>query len=145
MEINDVINAIAIKLRDRFGYTIYVDQVPQDFETPSFLIQLVSLDNEREIGYPGSRLKWRVSPLFDIQFFSNNGRSDLFNHTLQVDIALERIELINGDTILATNQNNSIQDDICHNFMNFTFGLTEEKMKEAMDRLDLNTRLRMVT
>lgn len=144
MEINDVINGIAIKLRDRFGYTIYVDEVPQDFETPSFLVQLVTMTNVREIGYPGSKLKWSVSPLFDIQFFSDKGRSDLFNHSLQVNLALERIQLINGDIILSTNQSSEIESDICHNFMNFNFRLTDDQLKEFMDRLDLTTNIKKV-
>lgn len=139
MGIDDVINGIAIKLRDRFGYTIYVDRVPQDFEEPSFLIQLLSIVTDREIGTPSSGMKYNVSPLFDIQFFSDKGRSDLFEHSLDVELALERIELVNGDIILSTNKNSEIQDDICHNFMNFTFRLNDRQLKEYMERLNLNT------
>ena len=140
MEIKDVVNGIAIKLNNSFpGYTVYVDKIPQNFKQPSFLIQLLSMDYVRQIGK-----RWYVAPLFNIQYFNNEGNVDRFNHSLLINQALESIELINGDIILARGISSEVADDIVNCFMRFDFYLNEIQLKDYMETLQLNTKLREV-
>ena len=141
MEIKDVIDGISIKLNNAFpGYTIYIDKVPQHFEQPSFLIQMLSMEHVRQIG--GNR--WYVAPLFGIQYFNDKGNADLFNHSLMINQALESIELINGDIILARGMNSQVSDDILNCFMRFDFYLTILEDQTKMETLDFTTRLKEV-
>ena len=145
MEIKDIIDGIAIKLNEKFGYTMYVDEVPQGFKTPSFCIHMVSMIHDRELGNDISGRRWLVAPLFDIQFFSDKGRSDLFQHSLQVQQALQQIKLVNDDILLSVDQNTTIEDDIAHNFMQFNIYLYDKQRETFMDSLSLDTRIRRVT
>ena len=76
MEINDISIAISRKLQEAFGsgYKKYMDEVPQNFATPCFFIQFLSLEHIRKIGG-----RWRVTPLFNVQYFPRNGASESAN------------------------------------------------------------------
>lgn len=143
--INDIINAIAIKLNESFpNHTVYVDKVPQNFQTPSFLIQLVSMVTDREIGTKTAGRRWKVSPLFNIQYFPEEDNLDMFTKSLDITLALEEIELINGDIILARGMNNVTSDDILNNFMRFDFYLLDRELKDFMETLKTTTKVKGV-
>lgn len=138
MEINDIIEAISIKLHNTFGegYTNYIDEVPQGFETPAFLILFLNLENIRQIGK-----RWRVTTLFNIQYFSDkaeNKRTDASNHALKIQQALSEITLLNGAIMLGTGTNSEIVDGNAHNFINFNFFLQETEAKVFMESLEQN-------
>lgn len=141
MEINDIITAISIKLNQVFGdfgdeYRIYVDDIPQGFETPAFLILFLNLENIRQIGK-----RWRVNTLFNIQYFPRNGRTEASNMALKVQQALKEITLLNGTVMLGTNGNTEIVDGNAHNFINFNFYLQEVEVKTFMESLEQHSRL----
>lgn len=133
MEINDIINAISIKLYQSFGdgYTIYVDEVPQGFETPAFLIQFLSLEQIQQIGK-----RWRIVTLFNVQYFPSGRATEAANFTLKVQQALKDIKLINGSIMLGTGANSEVTDGVAHNFINFNFFLQEVEVKELMWSLE---------
>lgn len=141
MEINDIITAISIKLNQVFGdfgdeYRIYVDDIPQGFEAPAFLILFLNLENIRQIGK-----RWRVNTLFNIQYFPQNGRAEASNMALKVQQALKEITLLNGTVMLGTNGNTEIVDGNAHNFINFNFYLQEVEVKTFMESLEQHSRL----
>ncbi|WP_400194614.1 phage tail terminator family protein [Lysinibacillus telephonicus] len=136
MEINDIIAAISIKLHNTFGegYTNYIDEVPQGFTPPAFLILFLSLENIRQIGK-----RWRVTTLFNIQYFSDkaeNKRTDASNHALKIQQALSEITLLNGAIMLGTGANSEIVDGNAHNFIHFNFFLQEIEAKVFMESLE---------
>lgn len=138
MEINDIITAISIKLNQVFGdeYRIYVDDIPQGFKAPAFLILFLNLENIRQVGK-----RWRVNTLFNIQYFPRNGRTEASNAALKVQQALKEITLLNGATMLGTNGNAEIVDGNAHNFINFNFYLQEVEVKTFMESLEQHSRL----
>ena len=81
MEIKDIIIAISVKLNQAFddSHTIYDDEVPQGFSTPAFLIQFLNLEHIRRLGN-----RWRVTTLFNVQYFPSNGASESANMTLKI-------------------------------------------------------------
>ncbi len=140
MEINDIIEAISIKLDQTFGdnYSKYVDEIPQGFETPAFLILFLNLENIRQIGN-----RWRVTTLFNIQYFSDkaeNKRTDASNHALKIQQALSEITLLNGAIMFGTNANSEIVDGNTHNFINFNFFLQEQEEKIFMESLEIHSK-----
>ncbi|BAQ11305.1 flagellar hook capping protein [Bacillus sp. OxB-1] len=132
MEINDIITAISIKLNRTFGdgYTNYIDEVPQGFQTPAFLILFLNLENIRQIGK-----RWKVTTLFNVQYFPSGGCADASNHTLKVQHALKEITLLNGSVMLGTEANSEIVDGNAHNFIHFNFFLREVEAKTLMGSL----------
>lgn len=133
MEINDIINGIAVKLDAVFGdsYTTYIDEVPQGFKAPAFLIQFLSFENIRQIGN-----RWKVTPLFDVHYFPQNGASESANMALKVQQALKDVTLLNDTKMIARGANSEVVDGIAHNFMRFDFFLQEVEAKVLMGSLD---------
>ena len=42
--INDIMNALTVKLKETFGIKVYINQVPQNFEEPCFFVHVISTD-----------------------------------------------------------------------------------------------------
>lgn len=133
MEINDIQNAISVKLYEVFGadYKKYIDEVPQGFKTPAFFIQFLNLEHIRQIGK-----RWKVTTLFNVQYFPKNGLSEASNMTLKVQQALKEITLLNGSLMLGTGANSEVVDGIGHNFIHFNFFLQEVEEKIFMGSLE---------
>jgi len=133
MEINDIQNAISVKLHEAFGanYKKYIDEVPQGFKTPAFLIQFLNLEHIRQIGK-----RWKVTTLFNVQYFPKNGLLEASNMTLKVQQALKEITLLNGSLMLGTGANSEVVDGIGHNFIRFNFFLQEIEEKVFMGSLE---------
>lgn len=132
MEIMDIIIAISRKLESEFGadYKKHIDQVPQNFETPSFFIQFLNLEHIQQIGK-----RWKVTPLFNVQYFPREGASESANMSLKIQQALKDIELLNGSIMLARGANSEVVDGIGHNFMRYDFFLQEIEQKIFMESL----------
>lgn len=133
MEINDIVVAISRKLQEAFGnsYKKYTDEVPQGFKTPAFFIQFLSFEHIQQIGN-----RWKVTPLFNVQYFPRNGASESASMTLKVQQALKDVTLVNGTKMLARGANSEVVDGIAHNFMRFDFFLQEVEVKTLMGSLD---------
>lgn len=137
MEINDISIAISRKLQEVFGsgYKKYTDEVPQKFVTPCFFIQFLSLEHIRQIGN-----RWRITPLFNVQYFPQKGASESATMTLKVQQALKDVTLLNGVIMLARGANSEVVDGIAHNFMRFDFDLVEIEKVELMGSLEHRVR-----
>ena len=133
MEINDIQNAISVKLHQTFGdgYKKYIDEVPQGFKTPVFLIQFLNLEHIRQIGK-----RWKVTTFFNVQYFPSGGASESANMTLKIQQALKEITLLNGSLMLGTGANSEVVDGIGHNFIHFNFFLQEVEEKIFMGSLE---------
>lgn len=133
MEINDIQNAISVKLHEAFGadYKKYIDEVPQGFVTPAFLIRFLNLEHIRQIGK-----RWKVTTFFNVQYFPSVGVSESANMTLKVQQALKEITLLNGSLMLGTGANSEVVDGIGHNFIHFNFFLQEIEEKIFMGSLE---------
>ncbi|MEK3973722.1 phage tail terminator family protein [Psychrobacillus sp. FSL K6-1267] len=139
MEINGIQEAISMKLHQAFGfgYKKYIDEVPQGFITPAFLIQFLNLEHIRQIGN-----RWKVTTLFNVQYFPQNGSSEASNMTLKTQQALKQIALLNGSQMLGTGSNSELVDGIAHNFIHFNFFLQEFEEKTFMESLSHGAKLK---
>jgi len=133
MEINDIQNAISVKLHEAFGaaYKKYIDEIPQGFVTPAFFIQFLNLEQIRQIGK-----RWKVTTLFDVQYFPKNSLSEASNMTLKIQQAIKEITLLNSSLMLGTGANSEVVDGIGHNFIHFNFFLQEVEEKIFMGSLE---------
>lgn len=129
--INDIINAISIRLYEVFGdgYEIYMNDVEQGLTEPCFLITVVDYSKEQLLQ---SRSK-RLVP-FDILFFPSKGKSQCYEVADQLMNELDMIELLNGDKMHGTDMKSEIVDNVLHFFVNYNFMATVEK--ERLDSME---------
>lgn len=139
MEINDIVTAISIKLNRVFGdgYSNYIDEVPQGFTPPAFLILFLSLENIQQIGN-----RWRITTLFNVQYFPSDGRTDAVNHVLKIQHALKEITLLNGNLMRGTGATSELVDGVAHNLVHFNFFLQEVEAKTFMETLEQHAKTR---
>ncbi len=133
MEIYDIQNALSIKLHEAFGaeYKKYIDEVPQEFHTPAFLIQFLSLEHIRQIGG-----RWKVTAKFNVKYFPENGISEAANMTLKGQQVIKEITLLNGSLLLGTGATSEVIEGIGNNFIQFNFFLQENEENTFMGSLD---------
>lgn len=62
---DELINAIAAVIASKNAYTIYMDDIPQDFERPSFFIYRIS-----DLDTPMNRWTYNTNAIIQIVYFS---------------------------------------------------------------------------
>lgn len=132
MEINDVLIGISIKLDATFGsdYTVYVEDVPQEFKTPAFFIALLDPSMEQLRGE-----RYKLTLPFDIHYFGS-GNMEAHSTLSKLMKDMEYITLVNTDTLRGTNMNGQIVDGVLHFFVNYNVILVEELVQDFMDSLE---------
>lgn len=135
--INDVKRAIAMKLNELYpNHTVYDEDVPKNFKTPSFMITLIEQDYNK-------RLNTRFQSLlsFDVAYFSDRKVEEIKNdcYSVQLDL-LRNFDLAGGYRIL--NKQATITDNVLH----FTFNVNYSEMKlEELEKMkeieELNTNI----
>lgn len=134
--INEIKQAIADKLEELYsGYTIYDEDIPQNFKTPSFLVTVI------EQNY-GKRLanKYNSTVSFDVAYFSNKGKNEIKSDCQAVQVNLLRaFDLMGG--FRAQNLQATIVDNVLH--ITFDVKYSELKIEEfaKMQTQTTNTNL----
>ena len=119
--ISNIKQAIVNKLLELYpDYTIYDEDVPQNFKTPSFLISLVEQNYSKRLNN-----KHRSTLSFDIAYFSDKDSTEIKNDCLDVQIDLMRaFDLVGSYRVL--NKQATITDNVLH----ITFDINYSELKE---------------
>lgn len=139
MQINDVVNAIAIKLHQSFGdnYNIYTESIEQGFQEPCFFIALLEPDMKQMVGN-----RYHKTLPFDIHYFGTNN-IDAYNTADKLMTNMEYIKCLNGDLLRGTSMRANLVDGVMHFFVNYnTFVLKERDPVDGMDELSINGTIR---
>ncbi|WP_182185561.1 phage tail terminator family protein [Pectinatus frisingensis] len=116
--VNDLLQGINNKLFEIFGdkYSIYNNEVKQDFEEPCFFILELRGSNDLVISN-----RYRRVHSFDVQYHPefNNQSAQEINNT--ADILMEQMEYITvaGNLIRGTNMNYEKVDNVLHFFIDY--------------------------
>lgn len=137
--INDIKKCIVDSLLKVYpGITIYDEDIPQNFKTPSFLITLTDHNYNKRIN---DKFNGEVS--FDISFFSSKEKNEIKNDCLKVQQDLFRnFDLIGTYRVL--DKNATIVDNVLH----FTFKVKYSEIKDVgvgeskMGSAELNTNIK---
>lgn len=106
--INELYKSIAAGLKAVKSCTVYLEDVPQNFKTPSFMVTIYDQNPSRGIN---GRLKNEVS--LDVLYFpENKGRAELQEECWSVGQALTREFAAPGFKI--KNRNLKIEDNVLH-------------------------------
>lgn len=121
--ISEIKQAIAQKIHEQYpSATIYDEDIPQNFKTPSFLVTVI------EQSY-GKRLadKYNSTVSFDVAYFSDKKKNEIKSDCQAVMVNLLRaFDLL--DTFRARNLQANITDNVLH--MTFDVNYSELKIEE---------------
>ena len=121
--IDEIKQAIAQKILEQYpSSTIYDEDIPQNFKTPSFLVTVI------EQNY-GKRLanKYNSTVSFDVAYFSNKGKNEIKSDCQAVQVNLLRdFDLMGG--FRAQNLQATIVDNVLH--ITFDVKYSELKIEE---------------
>lgn len=134
--ISEIKQAIAQKIHEQYpSATIYDEDIPQNFKTPSFLVTVI------EQSY-GKRLanKYNSTVSFDVAYFSDKGKNEIKSDCQAVQVNLLRT-LNTLDTFRVQNLQANITDNVLH--ITFDVSYSEIKTKEfsKMQKQTTNTNL----
>lgn len=135
--INSIKQAIVNKLLELHpDYTIYDEDVPQNFKKKSFLIALIDQDYNKRISD-----KYRSLLSFDIAYFSDKANTEIKNDCQTVQLGLLRNFDIVG-TYRILNKQATITDNVLHVTFDVTYSEIKAETFEKMQEIeDLNTNL----
>lgn len=132
----DVIVGIAKKLKT-FGLPIYVDEVKQDLETPSFFIDLLAHTHTLFLGN-----RYYRTQTFDIVYFPSEdvvSNAEILSVTDELDYLLEYITLTDNTTLRGINLRHETVDNVLHFFLDYNFFVY--KKEETLNMEELQAKL----
>ena len=135
--ISEIKQAIADKLEELYpGYTLYDEDIPQNFKTPSFLVTVI------EHTY-GKRLnnKYNSTVSFDVAYFSDKEKNDIKSvcHAVQENI-MRAFDLVGG--FRAQNLQATIVDNVLH--ITFNVNYSELKIEEFVKMQTQTTKTKIL-
>ncbi len=119
--INEIKQAIADKLEELYpGCTLYDEDIPQNFKTPSFLVTVI------EQSY-GKRLanKYNSTVSLDVAYFSNKGKNEI-----KSDCQAVQGNLLRAFDVLGTFRVQNLQATIVDNVLHITFDVMYSEIRE---------------
>ena len=132
--ISEIKQAIAQKILELYpSATVYADDIPQNFKTPSFLVTLIEQNYSKRLDN-----KFTSTVSLDLAYFSDKEKSDIKSdcQAVQVDI-LRAFEFVGSFRI--QNKQATIADNVLH--ITFDVSYSELKIEEfaKMQKQTTNT------
>jgi hypothetical protein len=118
--INDIKQAIAQKIHEQYpSVTIYDENIPQNFKTPSFLVTVI------EQSY-GKRLadKYNSIVSFDVAYFSDKKKNEI-----KSDCQAVMVNLLRAFDLMDTFRARNLQANITDNVLHITFDVSYSELK----------------
>jgi hypothetical protein len=136
--VNDLIDAISIKLNQAFGDSkkIYSETVKQGLQEPCFFIAVLNPSQKQMVG----NRYFRQHP-FDIHYFPavQGNNNELQEMAAELFDALEYITLTNGDLLRGTKMHYETVDGVLHFFVNYNMFIHKIKTNDNMEVLTIKT------
>lgn len=140
--VNTIIESIAAAIHEEYGaYNIYVENIPQEFATPAFFIQLISEDHRH---FRGTR--YYSENHFAIQFFPQQGRTEVHDCHLMADSlkwVLETIEYTGDKSLIrGTNMSYAIDEGVLNFLISYNLFLDRTSEEDPMETISEDQRAR---
>ncbi len=134
--IADIRRAIANKLKELYpDYKRHVDDIPQNFKKPSFVIFSIDQDYSKRLA---AKYRGRIS--FDIAYFSDKPIPEIKSDCLAVQEILLR-EFDTFGTFKAINKNARITDNVLHMTFDVNYSEMIFKPQVSMQTQTTNTNI----
>ena len=118
--ISEIKQAIAQKILEQYpSSTIYDEDIPQNFKTPSFLVTVIEQDY-------GKRLvnKYNSTVSFDVAYFSGKGKNEI-----KSDYQAVQGNLLRAFGLMGTFRVQNLQATIVDNVLHITFDISYSELK----------------
>ena len=140
--VNDLIDAISVKLNQVFGdgVKIYSESVKQGLKEPCFFIAVLNPTQSPIIGVR----YFRAHP-FDIHYFpsKDGGNQEIQDVASKLFDTLEYITLLNGDLVRGTEMHYEKVDDVLHFFVKYNMFVYKQVEKaDPMETLTVNNNVK---
>lgn len=134
--INSIKQAIKNKLLELYPkYTIYDEDVPQNFKKSSFLISLTDQDYNKRLN---NKFKSLIS--FDVAYFSNKRITEIKEDCFDMQVSLFRgFDLIDNYRVL--NKQSIITDNVLHFTFDINYSEIREDISDKMQTHETNTNI----
>ena len=117
------------------GYTIYDDDIPENFLTPSFLVEIIAQTRSRRISK-----RYQSKLLFDVSYYSDKSSGELKNDCYAVQERLLRsLDLIG--TYRAQNLEARITDNVLHVTFDISYSEMIPEESNPMQQVQANTNI----
>ncbi len=134
--INELYKSVRVGLKAVKDCTVYQEDVPQNFKTPSFMVTIYEQNPSRGIN---GRLKNEVN--MDILYFpENKGKDQIQEECWMVGQALTREFTAPGFKL--KNRNLKIEDDVLHFLFDVDYREVREDSATAMQTMIQDTKLK---
>lgn len=135
--INDILNALSLKLKEDLNCAIYIDYVPQKLKLPCVFITTVS-NVEKIVVYP----RYKATTVFDIAYNTDANNTEnmknIYDVIEKINNITDFLTLENGDIIKGKNRENSIVDRVAHCNVTFDYFIYKDvKKEEYMENLTI--------
>lgn len=133
--INDIMNALSVKLKETFGVKIYINQVSQNFEEPCFFVHVISTDKTQIVD-----LRYKAVTVFGIDYIADENKKnsrEIYDVIEKFNSITNMITLENGDIMRGTERKTELQDGNMHSFIQFSYFIREKKENDKMESLSI--------
>lgn len=130
-----IMNKLSELYPESSGYTIYNEDIPENFNKPSLLITLVKQDYSKRINK-----KYKSLLSFDLAFFSNKEVTEIKTDCLDVQLTLLRGLDIIG-TFRVINKQATITDNVLHVTFDVNYSEINATVENQMQQQQTNTNL----
>jgi len=119
--ISEIKQDIAQKIHEQYpSATIYDEDIPQNFKTPSFLVTLIEHTYNKRMGN-----KFNSTVSIDVAYFSDKGKNEIKSDCAETQEKLLREFAIHGDF-----RAQNIQANITDNVLHITFTVSYSELVE---------------
>lgn len=131
--IQDVINAIAVALKNEFGsnYNIYTENIEQGLREPAFSIVLLTADNEQIVG-----VRYKRTSVFDVHYFPKdqlNAKRECLEVAERLTLCLESVNFVDNIYHMIK-MNYEIVDGVLHFFV--TYNPIVKRVTNPLDKME---------
>lgn len=133
--INDIMNALTVKLKETFGVKIYINQVPQNFEEPCFFVHVISTDKTQIVD-----LRYKAVTVFGIDYIADENKKnsrEIYDVIEKLNSITNLITLENGDILRGMERKTETQDGNMHSFIQFSYFINGKRENEKMESLSV--------
>ncbi|MEK4146415.1 DUF6838 family protein [Robertmurraya sp. FSL W8-0741] len=139
MQLNDVIDAIVMKLHNRFGdeYPIHTEGESESIEGPAFFMAPLEITVTKRMGN-----RYFVTLPFDIRYFASGNR-EAYAILARLWTEMEFITCPNGDLLRGTKISARIENGALHFFINYDYHILKVmEPEDAMQGLSVEGSIR---
>lgn len=138
--VNSIRDGVTLALSNLYpDIALYDEEVPQDFERPSFFVKLLTMGQGKELGR-----RFLRSHAFDIHYFPPLDEYNKDGHAMAEDLYSNLLTIdIGGAVYRVTGATHEIVDRTLHFMFDLNFHVIKDKPDEIkMNRLEQEGRLK---